>query len=152
MSTAVEEKVVETPIDTEKSLNSTSTEEQHPARSQAVDIETAANSDGLYIVKDTDVGLKLTKDGSTVLIPQPTDDDADPLNWSWLKKHKAFFALLLPSLLTDWGMTWGTTLFEAQAGTWHMSVSDVARSTSGGIFLQGPGGILAVPLIQRYGR
>jgi hypothetical protein len=104
-------------------------------------------------VKDsTGRGLKLAKDGSTVLIPQPSDNDEDPLNWSWLRKHKAFFALLLPSLLTDWGMTWGTTMFEAQAVTWNMSVPDVARSISGGIFLQGPGGLLAVPLIQRYGR
>jgi hypothetical protein len=49
-------------------------------------------------------------------------------------------------------MTWGTTMFETQSVTWNMSIPDVARSTSGGIFLQGPGGILAVPLIQRYGR
>jgi hypothetical protein len=91
MSTAVEEKTVEAPVDTEKSVNSDSTEEHHP-RGQNVDIETTANSDGLYLVKDTDLGLKLAKDGSTVLIPQPSDDDEDPLNWSWLKKHKAFFA------------------------------------------------------------
>jgi hypothetical protein len=49
-------------------------------------------------------------------------------------------------------MTWGTTLFEAQALTWGMSVVDVSNSVSGGIFLQGPGGVLAVPLVQRYGR
>jgi hypothetical protein len=151
MSTAVEEKTVEAPVDTEKSVSSTSIEE-HLSRPQNIGVETAANTDGLYVVKDTDLGLKLAKDGSTVLIPQPSDDDEDPLNWSWLRKHKAFFALLLPSLLTDWGMTWGTTIFEAQSITWNMSVPDVARSTSGGIFLQGPGGILAVPLIQRYGR
>lgn len=151
MSTTVEEKAVEGPINTEKSFNSASTEE-HQHRAQNIDIEITANSDGLYVVKDTDLGLKLAKDGSTVLIPQPSDDDEDPLNWSWLKKHKAFFALLLPSLLTDWGMTWGTTMFEAQSVTWDMSIPDVARSISGGIFLQGPGGILAVPLIQRYGR
>jgi MFS family permease len=33
-----------------------------------------------------------------------------------------------------------------------MSVHEVAASVSGGIFLQGPGGLLAVPLIQRFGR
>jgi MFS family permease len=43
-------------------------------------------------------------------------------------------------------------LFEAQAQDWHMSVHEVAASVSGGIFLQGPGGLLAVPLIQRFGR
>jgi hypothetical protein len=148
MSTTIDEQ----PIEMEKSVDSPTSEEIPLPRN--VDIENSVNSDGLYIVKEqsSNAGLKLAKDGSTVLIPQPADDDEDPLNWSWLRKHKAFAALLLPSLLTDWGMTWGTTLFEAQAVTWNMSVADVARSTSGGIFLQGPGGVLAVPLIQRYGR
>jgi len=31
--------------------------------------------------------LKLAKDGKTILIPQPTEDPEDPLNWSWRKKH-----------------------------------------------------------------
>jgi len=151
MSTTVEEKAVENPVNTEKSVKSTFSEE--PSTPRNIDIENSTSSEGLYVVKDsTGRGLKLAKDGSTVLIPQPSDNDEDPLNWSWLRKHKAFFALLLPSLLTDWGMTWGTTMFEAQAVTWNMSVPDVARSISGGIFLQGPGGLLAVPLIQRYGR
>ena len=96
--------------------------------------------------------LKKAKDGRTVLIPQPSDDPADPLNWSWSKKHLVLLSLALGALLTDWGMIWGTTLFQAQAATWHMSVADVSNSVSGGIFLQGPGGLLAVPLTQRYGR
>lgn len=33
-----------------------------------------------------------------------------------------------------------------------MSVPAVANSLSGGIFMQGPGGLVAVPLIQRFGR
>jgi MFS family permease len=33
-----------------------------------------------------------------------------------------------------------------------MSIPAVGKSLSGGIFMQGPGGLLAVPLIQRYGR
>lgn len=33
-----------------------------------------------------------------------------------------------------------------------MSIPAVGESLSGGIFMQGPGGLLAVPLIQRYGR
>ena len=27
--------------------------------------------------------LKLAPDGKTILIPQPSDDPHDPLNWSW---------------------------------------------------------------------
>jgi hypothetical protein len=155
MSTAPEEKAAPQPIDTAKSDNSAFSEEVPPTPHN-VDTETTEKNEGLYFVKEQGAGaadgLKLAKDGRTVLIPQPSDDDEDPLNWPWLRKHKALFALLLPSLLTDWGMTWGTTLFEAQAMTWNMSIPDVARSVSGGIFLQGPGGVLAVPLVQRYGR
>lgn len=51
--------------------------------------------------------LKTTKDGKTVLIPQPSDDPADPLNWSWTKKHLVLLSLFMPALLTDFGMTWG---------------------------------------------
>lgn len=36
--------------------------------------------------------LKLAKDGKTVLIPQPSDDPNDPLNWSWKKKHVSAFS------------------------------------------------------------
>jgi hypothetical protein len=96
--------------------------------------------------------LKRTEDGKTILIPQPSDDPEDPLNWSWSKKHGILIALGVSALLTDWGMTWGTVLFEMQAADWKMSVPDVAKSLSGGIFLQGPGGVLAVPLTQRFGR
>lgn len=117
---------------------------------------------GEYIVKQDVVGsddeaakqaghLKTNKDG-VVLIPQPSEDPNDPLNWSWLKKHAVFASLLPGCFLTDWVITWGTTVFEQQAPVWHMSVPDVANSISGAIFMQGPGGLLAVPLCQRYGR
>jgi hypothetical protein len=33
-----------------------------------------------------------------------------------------------------------------------MSIPAVAQSVSPGIFMQGPGGLLSVPLCQRYGR
>ncbi|EON61602.1 hypothetical protein W97_00817 [Coniosporium apollinis CBS 100218] len=97
-------------------------------------------------------GLKTTADGKTILIPQPSDDPNDPLNWSWVKKHTVFAALLPGCFLTDWVITWGSTLFEMQAKDWHMKVPAVAQSMSGSIFMQGPGGLLAVPLCQRYGR
>jgi MFS family permease len=117
-------------------------------------------STGVYTVKKvapseegekSSDNVKTTKDG-IVLIPQPSDDPNDPLNWSWLKKHAVFIALLPGCLFTDGVITWGSTLFEAQAQDWHMSVPAVANSISGAIFMQGPGGLLAVPLVQRYGR
>lgn len=52
--------------------------------------------------------VKLAKDGVTVLIPQPSDDPDDVLNWSTAKKYKVLLSLVFASLLTDFGMTWGT--------------------------------------------
>jgi hypothetical protein len=67
-------------------------------------------------VKPT-TGLKTAKDGTTVLIPQPSDNPADPLNWSWVKKHTVFLTLLPGCFLTDWVITWGSVLFEQQVSS-----------------------------------
>jgi hypothetical protein len=108
-------------VQTPTSSHSNTTNDAH----QTVDTEKNASEGGTYFVKERDsTNLKTAKDGVTVLIPQPSDDPLDPLNWSWRRKHKVLLALLLPSLLTDWGMTWGTTLFEAQAVTWNMAVPE----------------------------
>jgi hypothetical protein len=42
--------------------------------------------------------IKTTKDGKTALIPQPSDDPRDPLNWSWGKKHSVLVALTFSAL------------------------------------------------------
>lgn len=52
------------------------------------------------------------------LIPRPSTSPDDPLNWSWLKKHAVMLALIPGCLLTDWTLTWGTTVFELQAPEW----------------------------------
>lgn len=102
---------------------------------------TTPNSDELILAKD-----------GTVLVPQPSSSPDDPLNWTWTKKHVVLCALIPGCLLSDWALTWGSVLFQLQAPEWRMSVTAVSQSMSPGIFMQGPGGILAVPLCQRYGR
>lgn len=76
----------------------------------------------------------------------------NPRFWSPWKKRSLLFTLCIAALLTDWGMTWGSPLFLAQAETWKMTPVDVSASLSGGVFLQGAGGLFAVPFTQRYGR
>lgn len=49
-------------------------------------------------------------------------------------------------------MTWGATLIVPQSFDWHISIDKSATSMNYGILLQGFGGILAVPLIEAYGR
>lgn len=98
--------------------------------------ETDSN-EGVYVVKqgirihhgedgsDSSLNLKTTKDGNVVLIPQPSDDPEDPLNWSQWKKNAVFLSLLPGCFLTDWVITWGTTLFEAQAMDWKVSLHPI---------------------------
>ncbi|KAF2397897.1 MFS general substrate transporter [Trichodelitschia bisporula] len=124
---------------------------------KGVFVEEKAIAQGDFSLNTSDAtpdekALKTTKDGKHILVPQPSDDPEDPFNWSWKKKHAVLLSLTFAALLTDWGMTWGSTLFEAQAIYWNKSIPTIANTLSGGIFLQGPGGLLAVPLTQRYGR
>jgi hypothetical protein len=49
-------------------------------------------------------------------------------------------------------MTWGATLVVPQAIDWKTSVTHSATSLSYGILLQGIGGIIAVPLMDAFGR
>jgi hypothetical protein len=60
-------------------------------------------------------GLKLAKDGHTVLIPQPSDDRNDPLNWSWAKKHLVLFVVSFVSFLPDYGSATGAVTLIPQA-------------------------------------
>lgn len=45
--------------------------------------------------------LKLAKNGHIVLIPQPSEDPEDPLNWTSRKKHMMLFIVALSAFLGD---------------------------------------------------
>lgn len=117
-----------------------------------VEISEGKGSDIKVFAESVDDNVKTTKDGKIILIPQPSGDPDDPLNWTRTKKSLLFASLIMPSFLTDFGMTFGVVAFAQQSITWRMSVPAVAKSISGGIFMQGPGGLLAVPFTTRYGR
>lgn len=52
-------------------------------------------------------GLKLADDGKTVLIPQPSDDPEDPLNWPWKKKITTLFVMSTIAFLPEFGSAVG---------------------------------------------
>jgi hypothetical protein len=70
------------PIDPEKGFSSSELEN--------LDLDQVGEREG-YVL-DAQLGhastnhLKTTKDGSIILIPQPSNDPHDPLNWSQAKK------------------------------------------------------------------
>lgn len=60
-------------------------------------------------------GVKLAADGHTRLIPQPSDDPNDPLNWSWIKKHTILFVVAAAAFLPDYGSATGAVTLQLQA-------------------------------------
>ncbi|KFY05036.1 hypothetical protein O988_00330 [Pseudogymnoascus sp. VKM F-3808] len=81
-----------------------------------------------------------------------SSDIKNPKNWSSTRKHVIFAALMSSSILCDGGMTWGATLLLPQSIEWDISLDKAATSMNYGILLQGLGGILAIPIIEAYGR
>lgn len=69
--------------------------------------------------------LKLAKDGHTVLVPQPTADPNDPLNWSWTRKHLMLAVVSTTAFLGDYGSGSGIPLIVLQGEEWGMSPAKV---------------------------
>jgi len=97
--------------------------------------------------------LKLSKDGTKVLWPQPTDSPYDPQNWSTRRKNLHLFIITLAAIVPDFDSGIGIAgIFQlaAQFNTSTGVINDLTSNWS--IFLLGWGGIFAVILIRRFGR
>jgi len=64
---------------------------------------------------DTSEGLKFSRDHHNVLIPQPSEDPHDPLNWSQGRKNLILFVISATSLLADYGSATGAVTLIPQA-------------------------------------
>ncbi len=72
-------------------------------------------NEGYIVDTESGDGVKLAKDGHTRLIPQPSDDPRDPLNWSWSKKHLMLIIVSLTAFLPDYGSATGAVTLIPQA-------------------------------------
>ncbi len=72
-------------------------------------------NEGYIIDTESGDGVKVAADGHTRLIPQPSDDPRDPLNWSWGKKHLVLIVVSLTAFLPDYGSATGAVTLLAQA-------------------------------------
>jgi predicted MFS family arabinose efflux permease len=106
-----------------------------------------------YIITDTGhVNLKRARDGQTILLPQPSDDPRDPLNWSWTKKHLILIIISMSAFLPDYGSATGAVTLLPQAEIWHMTPDHVNHSQVGNVFMLGAGGVVVVALSAYFGR
>ncbi|EXJ85752.1 hypothetical protein A1O1_06120 [Capronia coronata CBS 617.96] len=95
--------------------------------------------------------VKCRSDGIP-LVPQPSDDPEDPLNWSSAKKHSAAVTLALMSFVLKFTTTLiapGAHTLAAQFGT-PASKATYIGSTPTIMFSVAP--LLWIPLSSRYGR
>ncbi|KAI8986780.1 MFS general substrate transporter [Trametes punicea] len=97
--------------------------------------------------------LKLSRDGTKVLWPQPTDDPEDPQNWSDFRKNLQLFIVTLAAIVPDFDSGIGIADIFALATQYNTTTGHINDLTSNwSIFLLGWGGIFAVMLMRRYGR
>ncbi|KAI0070549.1 MFS general substrate transporter [Panus rudis PR-1116 ss-1] len=122
---------------------------EHNAGRLVVDPEEARIEFGEHVAKN----LKLSKDGTKVLWPQPTDDPEDPQNWSDFRKGVQLFIITLAAIVPDFDSGIGIAAIFALAEQYNTTTGVINNMTSNwSIFLLGWGGIFAVILMRRYGR
>lgn len=99
-------------------LKPNQSEEDAAAEFNATSNPNISNEQQIYVEKvDTEHhgNLKTAKDNHTVLIPQPSDDPRDPLNWSPVKKHVILFIISFAAFLPDYGSATGAVTLIPQA-------------------------------------
>ncbi len=77
-----------------------------------------------------DVALKKSRKG-VVLIPQPTEDPQDPLNWSRWKKIAIMVVIAANACTADYSAATGGSALIPQAAEWHISPNTVNHATAG---------------------
>jgi hypothetical protein len=152
--------------DTERSVApSLSSGEHHHEKgsaqaSAAIDLDRIGETEG-YLLDEAairekynlapDVALKKSK-GSKVLVPQPTDDPDDPLNWTRLKKAAILLVIGVNAATSDYSAATGASALLPQAEQWRISPNTVNHATYGMTFMLGVGGIAVIILSAWAGR
>ncbi|GAA5843797.1 hypothetical protein JCM3766R1_000545 [Sporobolomyces carnicolor] len=98
------------------------------------------------------LGLKTAADGKTILVPQPSDDPKDPLNWSATKKGLILAILALAAFGGDFQSGAGIPLLESQGEEWGMSPTAVNRAGNLNVLFLGIGGLIWIPPLYFWGR
>ena len=112
------------------------------------------NAEG-YVIDASDpeyANLKRARDGHTILLPQPSSDPNDPLNWSRFKKHLILIIISMTAFLPDYGSATGAVTLLPQSVVWKMTPDHVNHSQVGNVFMLGAGGVFVVALSAYFGR
>ncbi|GAA5904757.1 uncharacterized protein JCM6883_003894 [Sporobolomyces salmoneus] len=98
------------------------------------------------------LGLKTAADGKTILVPQPSDDPKDPLNWSSTKKGLILAILALAAFGGDFQSGAGIPLLEAQGEEWGLTPTHINYAGNLNVLFLGIGGLIWIPPLYFWGR
>ncbi|CAK7206981.1 hypothetical protein SEUCBS139899_009788 [Sporothrix eucalyptigena] len=87
-----------------------------------------------------------------VLVPQPNDDPADPLNWTPLWKACTILAATILSFCLNLGPLALAPMFGSYMEEWDRSLADVVQFTGVAILVLGFSNFIWVPIMVAYGR
>ncbi|KAL2415722.1 hypothetical protein ABEF95_004306 [Exophiala dermatitidis] len=171
MSAAEEEKSATSPVVATKETPNVTSASRPPSTSSGegekplaapanVDLDRIGEAQG-YVLDEAqlrkqyglapNVPLKKSKKG-VVLIPQPTNDPEDPLNWPAWKKGLILLVLAVNACTADYSAATGASALIPQAQEWHISPDEVNHATAGNTFMLGVGGLATVWLSAYFGR
>ncbi|GAA5855545.1 hypothetical protein JCM9279_005115 [Rhodotorula babjevae] len=116
------------------------------------EVEKDAGNIRLVVEDAAAAGLKVAKDGKTVLVPQPSDDPRDPLNWSESKKFSILLVVAFAAFIGDFQSGAGIPLLEAQGEEWGMTPNEVNKAGNLNVLFLGIGGLVWIPPLYFWGR
>ncbi|KAI4097713.1 MAG: hypothetical protein LQ339_006692 [Xanthoria mediterranea] len=96
--------------------------------------------------------IKTTPDGKTVLIPQPSIDPNDPLNWTDSQKQIMLFVISVVAFMPDFGSSMAIITLLPQAIQWQKTQNTIQHNLVGNLFCLGAGGLFTVWLSAYFGR
>ncbi|KAF2149590.1 MFS general substrate transporter, partial [Myriangium duriaei CBS 260.36] len=101
----------------------------------------------------TDVGSHhFVKSSAGVLVPQPSADPHDPLNWSTKWKTLAMIAATSVSFVQGFGPLALAPTFPLYMKEWDVGIADVVKFTGNAILVLGFSNFIWVPIAQAFGR
>lgn len=107
-----------------------------------IDLEHVGETEGYFLNEvqlreklglGPDAVLKKGKN-DVVLIPQPSDDPEDPLNWTPTKKALILVVLAVVACTADYSAATGASALLPQAMEWHITPDEVNHATAGYVY------------------
>lgn len=96
--------------------------------------------------------LKHTKDGKTILAPQPSDSPNDPLNWTPLQKDFTYALLMINTILSGVHATILSPVTVELATEFNVTITKIAQLSSDMLLMVACSAFLLAPIANVYGK